>query len=149
MNVLLDQKAPGLAKRLTLLPVEARRSILARACLIAGEYVVGLEPAVRDLLNSLKTNRLLSENEVAKAVSLAEAADAKYLELRAQGAEKDKDGVLKFFSEARLLTAMSTGFGGTSPQDSADAVYELCKTCDDPSALIRSIESDIDSISAR
>jgi hypothetical protein len=147
MNVLLDQDAPRLAKKLASLPLEARRSILARACLIAGENVVDLEPAARDLLDRLKTNRLLSEDEVAKAVSLAEAADAKYLELRAQGVDKDR--VLTFFSEARLLTALSIGFGGASPQDSADAVYELCKTCDDPSALVRSIESDIDSMSAK
>lgn len=147
MNVLPDQETPGLAKRLALLPVEARRNVLARACLIACEYVVDLEPAVGDLLDSLKTNRVLSEDEVAKAASLAEAADAKYLELQAQGADHDK--VLRFFSEARLLTAISVGFGRASPQDSADAVYELCKTCDDPSALIRSIESDIDSVSAK
>jgi hypothetical protein len=147
MNAPLDQEAPGLAKKLASLSFEARRSILAGACLIAGEYVVDLEPAVRGLLDSLKTNRLLSEDEVAKAVSLAEGADAKYLELHAQGADKDR--VLNSFSQARLLTAMSIGFGGTSPRDSADAVYELCKTCDDPSAIVRSIESDIDSMQAK
>jgi hypothetical protein len=147
MNALLDQEAPGLAKKLASLSLEARRNILARACLIAGEYLIDLKPAVRDLLNNLKTNRLLSEDEVAQAVSLAEAADAKYLELLAERADKNR--ALKFFSEARLLMAVSTGLRGTSPQDCADAVYELCKTCDDPSALIRSIESDIDSMLAK
>jgi hypothetical protein len=147
MHALLDQEAPGLAKKLESLSPDVRRSVLTNACVYASACLSDPEVPVRGLLESLKKHGTLSKGEVAKASSLAEAADAKYADLQDRGA--DQEEVLKSFSEARLLSAMAIGFGGTSPKDSADAVYELCKTCDDPSGLIRSIEANIDTQSAQ
>jgi hypothetical protein len=142
MHALLDQEAPGLAKKLESLSPEAWRKILARACLRANERLVDLGDAARNLLQSLRVHGVLSGDEVKESLSLAEAADAKYLALQEQNADQNR--ILKFFSEARLLTAMAIGFGGAQPKHSADAVYELLKTVDDPSDLIRVIESDVD-----
>lgn len=141
MDVLLDQEAPGLAKKLQSLPLEIRRNILARACLAASECLTDLEPSVQRLLRSLNTSHLLSPDDITKAKSLAEAADGAYLELQGRG--KDNGKALKFFSEARLLNAMVTGFGGVLPKDTTDAVYEICKVCDDATRVIGVIESDV------
>ena len=100
-----------------------------------------LEPPVQRLLRSLKTNQLLSPDDVTQAKSLAEGADGAYLELQDRGTDHGK--ALKFFSEARLLDAMATGFGGASPKDTTDAVYEICKVCDDATRVVRLIESDV------
>jgi len=45
----------------------------------------------------------------------------------------------------RFLTAMAIGFSGTRPEDYADALYELFKTRDDPSQLIKAVESGVHS----
>ena len=139
-NVLLDQDAPGLADKLELLPLEVRRNIITRACLAASEYLTDLEPAVQNLLRSLDANQVLSPDEVTEARRLADAADAAYLELD-QAADYDK--ALKFFSEARLLSAMALCFGREAPRDATEAIYEICKTCDDATRLVRLIESDV------
>lgn len=139
-NVLLDQDAPGLADKLELLPLEVRRNILTQACLAASECLTGLEPPVQNLLRSLEANRVLTPNEVTEARRLADTADAAYLELD-QAADHDK--ALKFFSEARLLSAMALCFGRAAPRDTTEGVYEICKTCDDATNLIRLIESGV------
>ena len=141
-NVLLDQDAPGLADKLELLPLEVRRNIITQACLVASDCLTDLEPAVQNLLRSLEANQVLSPDEVTEARRLADAADAAYLELD-QAADHDK--ALKIFSVARLLSAMALCFGREAPRDATEAVYEICKTCDDATRLIRLIESDVSS----
>jgi len=69
MDVLLDQEVPGLAKKLESLPLEIRRNILARACLAASECLTDLEPPVQRLLRSLKTNQLLSPDDVTQPMA--------------------------------------------------------------------------------
>ena len=139
-NVLLDQDAPGLADKLELLPRDVRRNILTQACLAASECLTDLKPPIQKLLRSLEANQVLSADEVREARRLADTADAAYLELD-QAAEHDK--ALKFFSEARLLSAMALCFGREAPRDATEAVYEICKTCDDATRLIRLIESEV------
>jgi hypothetical protein len=141
-NVLLDQDAPGLAEKLELLPLAVRRNILTRACLAASECLTDLGPLVQNLLRSLEANRVLSPDEATEARRLADTADAAYLKLD-QAADHGK--ALKFFSEARLLSAMALGFGRAAPRDATQAVYEICKTCDDATKLVRLIESDVHS----
>jgi hypothetical protein len=140
LNVLRDQDAAGLAEKLESLPLAVRRNILARACLAASECLTDLGPLVQNLLRSLEANRVLSPDEATEAKRLADAADAAYLESD-QAADHDK--ALKFFSEARLLNAMALGFGQAEPRDAPQAVYEICKTCDDATRLVRLIESDV------
>jgi hypothetical protein len=106
-----------------------------------------LDGSAANLLESLRIHGTLSEAEVRTAASLAEAADAKYSEL--QKLDADPTEILKWFSTARLLTAMAVGFRGTQTKDGADALYELSKTCDDPSELIKAVESDVHFASKR
>jgi hypothetical protein len=82
---------------------------------------------IRRLLQAVETNGGLSKDEIAQAQSMAEVADAKYLDLQERSTEQHHSLVL--FSEARFLTAMAVGFAERSAKNCADAIYELCKTC--------------------
>lgn len=137
----LDQEAPGLAGRLKSLPPEARREVVARGCQLAAGRLADLGPEVRDLLGAISASGALSDAQVAEAGALAEAADGRYSELQEEGAPEQE--WLAWFSKARLLTAISAGFGGADWGDAADAVYELCSTSDDPSELIALVESEV------
>lgn len=143
MHALLDQEAPGLADRLRPLSSKTRRNILAEACILVGETLGDLEEAVQLLLDTLRSHKDLSGEQIASAASLTEAADNRYFQLQEQNVPESE--WLHWFHKARLLEAMSIGFGEPTPEDTADAVYVLCKTCDDPSKLIKSIEANIDS----
>ncbi len=143
----LDQEAPGLADRLQSLSSATRRSILASACLFVGEKLAASDPALRPLLAALRSHSDLDPGQIACAARLAEAADNRYLELREKNASQIE--WRHWFQKARLLMAMSVPFGEPSPKDTARAVYELCYTCDDPSEIIRSIESKIASFAKR
>lgn len=145
MSELVDHEVPGLTKKLQAISSAERQDIVAKACLAATECLNELEPSVDELVKSLRLRRILSADEAARAISLAERADAKYLNVQSQSADQPK--ALAFFSQARLLTAMGIGFRGTSWQDCADAIYELCKVCDDPSEVVRAVKTAIDSIS--
>ncbi len=138
----LDQEAKGLAWKLRSLSLENRRHILAEAFKLASETITGLEPAVHVLLKAISDSNMLSETQVAEAKSLAETADERYLNLQEEQAPESE--WLNWFSTARLLTAIAKGFGGSSWNDMADAVYELSKTRDDPSEIITFIESRIE-----
>lgn len=139
---ILDREAPGLAEKIGALSAEASKTVLVNACLLVSEGLAVLEPSVRGLLDSLKKNGSLLPDEVAVARTLAEAADSNYLTLQRQSTREVQ--AISAFSTARLLTAMSIGFSGTTTESVADAVYELCNTYDDPSPLIRSVRSDIE-----
>jgi hypothetical protein len=142
MNSLLEQDAPGLTKKLQSLSLERRRKILASACLSASISLNSKDDEILAILKALKTRWELNRDEIMQATRRAEIADSRYLERQSVGSGEQER--LDLFSEARLMTAISIGFGGTSPKDTSDAIYELCKTCDDPSEIIRSVESDVD-----
>ncbi|HEV8486393.1 MAG TPA: hypothetical protein VGV87_22810 [Blastocatellia bacterium] len=137
----LDQEAEGLANRLRSLTLEERRRVLAKSCLLACETIFALEPAVLDLLNSISVENAISQNQIVWATSLAHAADEEYITLRERGASEAE--WLNSFAKARLLTAIAGGFSGNLWTDTADAIYELCKTRDDPSSIINLVESEI------
>jgi hypothetical protein len=141
---ILDQEAQGLADKLRPLSLGERRRILSSACQLASQTVRSVEPRVRELLQAASTN-VLSPAQIAEAKSLADLADEQYLTLQNQEAQEAE--WLNWFSKARLLTAISIGFAGYSWNETADAVYELCKTRDDPSEIISLIESEIKALS--
>jgi hypothetical protein len=144
MHPLLETEAPGLAIKLEALSPTVWRQIFSRACLQASDHLAELGESSRELLQSLRIHGFLSPIEVTTAISLAEAADAKYFERNEHNAGQAEK--MKWFSEARLLTAMAVGFRGTQSGDSAQALYELFKTCDEPSELIKIVESDVNSV---
>ena len=72
--------------------------------------------------------------------SLADDADDIYLQLQEAG---DVEKSLSYFTKARLLTAVVKAFEGRTLEGSADVVYELCKTQNDPSDLVAFVESEI------
>lgn len=96
---------------------------------------------IKELVERATTHRGLAIADIELARSMAEAAAEEYLGF--QEAE-DMTLPLKRFSEARLLTALATGFGAASVGDAADAAYELCKATDDPTAVIQAIEGAIE-----
>jgi hypothetical protein len=140
VHTLLEQEAPGLFRRLERLSPAGRRSAIAEGSVAVAQALPELPSSLRRLVELLSTNGELSSGEVASARSLAEAADEEYFLLQDQG---DQRLALKRFSEARLLTALTSGFGELSVHDCADAVYELCKATDDPSLAIGAIEAAI------
>lgn len=139
---ILDQEAPGLADRLRSLDSQVSREILVRACIFASETLGEPEARVHSLLNDLRNNKMLTSLQAVEAASLAEAADSKYFALQREGASVEEWS--KWFSLARLLTAISISFREMPHCDAADAVYELCHTQDDASALINLIQSDVE-----
>lgn len=140
---LLDHEAADLSRKLESLSSEARRRVLANACIAAAEPLQITERRIAELLASLRSGGELSRQQASAALSLSEEADDEYLALQAQGATVAEYS--KPFSLARLLRGMAVAFGATPGEGAADAVYELTKTQSDPSAIIKSIESDIES----
>ena len=131
----------GLSRKLELLSAEERRRVIAASGLAVVKSLGDMPVPIRQLVERAHSACELSPQDVETARFLADAADEEYLDLQDRGEEQL---ALKRFSEARLLTALATGFGGASANDSAEAIYELCKATDDPSIVINSIEAAVD-----
>jgi hypothetical protein len=95
----------------------------------------------------LRSRGDLSRELAVAAASASEAADEKYVALMSQSAAADDS--LRLFSLARLLRGIGIAFGAVAGEDVADAVYELTRTVEDPSAILRSIRSDIDGLTRK
>lgn len=109
---ILNNEAEGIAERLEFLTPERRRSIVADACKLAGEGLGSVEPEIQDILTTVYETHSLSESQIEEAGSLADAADDRYFTLQEEGMP---EGVrVGWFSKARLLGALATGFEGTS-----------------------------------
>lgn len=117
--------------------VAGRRNAIAAGSATVAQALPQLPPATRHLVELLASNHGPSPEDAASARSLAEAADEEYFALQEQG---DDRSALARFSEARLLTALASGFGEPSAQECADAIYELCKATDDPAIVIHATE---------
>lgn len=141
MHVLLDSEAPGLAEKVISLPRDQWRSILVRACLMIASQTHGLSLPILELLEKLRVQNLLSLADIVRAGTQAQAADSKYFELQSEAAP----GALKWFSEARLLTAIAIGFDDRRSDSSPEALYELTKASDNPAQLLRTVQSDVES----
>ena len=141
MYTLLEQELPGLARKLNGLSLERQYQALRAGCLFVGKCLDQPEASIQELLDKLSANWTPSPDDAKKAASLAEAADEEYLELQAQSTEQEKS--LNLFSKARFLTAVSILFGSPSRQSVLDGIYEVLKSCSDPSKLIQSIEESI------
>lgn len=141
VHTLLEQEAPGLARKLESLSLDRQYQVLRMGCLFAGRCLDQPEAPIRDLLERLAADKTPSPDYAKKAASLAEAADQEYLELQAQSTEQER--ILNLFSKARLLTALSIVFGSPSRESVLDGIYEVLKSCSDLSKLIQSIEESI------
>ena len=143
MHVLLDSKAPGFAEKIISLPFSQWRDILVRACLTIGNQTPELNPSTLELLEKLRVQKFLSAADIKRANSEAQTADGKYLQLQSGGG--GNADVLKWFSEARLLTAIAVGFEGSSSNCGPEAIYELTKASDNPSEFIRIVRNEVES----
>ncbi|MCP3939446.1 MAG: hypothetical protein GY708_29215 [Actinomycetia bacterium] len=136
MRTLLDQEAPGIFNRLESASQEERRRAIVVACSAVANSLSGLQPEIRRLVQSLVDRGGLSQQDLDIAHSLAQKADDEYFDLQ----ERGKDELaLQRFSEARLLTAITTDLTSASLASSAEAVYELCMVFDDPSIVVASL----------
>lgn len=138
----LEQEAPDLGRKLESLSPEARQRVLANALIHAAEPLATTDRRIAELLSALRSRGELSQEEARTAISLSQEADEKYLALQSRGAPSSEYS--KPFSLARLLRSMGVAFGAVPAEGAADAVYELAKTQDDPSEIIKYIESDVD-----
>lgn len=142
---ILDQEAPGLAKRLRAVPPALQHRIVTRVSLVTAQKLANLQKTTSDVLDELRSQGKLSSERAKSVMALSEAADDEYFDLQEQGAPEEEWS--RRFSEARLLRGIAVGFGASPQEDIADAVYELIKALDDPAATLQSIESElVDSI---
>lgn len=141
---ILDQEANGLAEKLQLLSLEQQRTIVTKGCNLVSQSMTNLQPATRYFLELATADKSLTISQIEETKLLADSADERYFILQEEGASETE--WLNWFSEARLLTAIADGLGGTSWQDAADAIYELCKAWDDPSPIIAFIESEVKAV---
>ena len=142
MHSILDQEMPGLSARLASLSADARQRVVSKACRVVAESLDDLDDNVHAIVDRLTANTLLTTSDLATVQELAESADAKYLELQ----ERDQGAALEAYSAARFLTAVSAGCRAATAENACEAIYELSKAVDDTSALIKSIESEIEAI---
>jgi hypothetical protein len=140
---ILDTEAKGLVEKLALLSPAHRQQIVSRSCLFAAQNIEGLEPDVRSWLDSIDRRTFLPDETITELKQKAEEADDAYFQAQEEG---DFEKSQNYFSTARLLTAIVDNHGDSSLETAADAVYELCKTQDDPSAIIKFVESEIDAV---
>lgn len=137
----MDENAPVLAKRLRTLKPEVRRSILAKACVFSAGHMGEVDPAVAVLLKAVQSEGQLSPEQVATALSLADAAKKRSFQLEEEDAPRHV--WLKPFSEARLLIALATVFDPPADQDEASAIYELLTSQEHGSVLGDFLEGEI------
>jgi hypothetical protein len=141
---ILDDEAKGLAEKLQLLPFEQRKQIIARTCIAASQDIINVEPKIQNLLTTINAYNSLSKSQLEEAKLLADYADEQYFLLQEKGTT-DSDW-LNWFSKARLLTAIAIGFESSSWKNTADAIYELCKTTDNPSKIVSIVELEIEKL---
>ncbi|HEV8379259.1 MAG TPA: hypothetical protein VGP99_10445 [Tepidisphaeraceae bacterium] len=143
---ILDQDSPGLATKIEALPLSQRRNLVAVGLRVAMQPFGNLEPSISSLVQTAIENKALSEAQVAEARLLEEWADDKYFSLRADGVAEAI--WLEWYYKSRLVAGVVSGFGGTSWSETADALYELCLTRDDPSDILEAVWSVVESAGA-
>lgn len=139
---ILDHECEGLADKLAALSLDVRRRIISEACVLAASSIADIGPETQELLATIKYSRLLRVSQIRSAELMAIESDRRYFDLEEEGAPPTES--LTWFSKARLLTAIRSGFGDTSWESSADAIYELSKTTDDPSDLFAFVVAEIE-----
>jgi polyhydroxyalkanoate synthesis regulator phasin len=138
---ILDQDAPGLAKRLRAIGPELQQRIVTRASLVTAKKLVSLHKTTSEVLDELQLKGKLSPERAKSVMNLSEKADDEYFDLKEQGVPEEEWN--RLFSEARLLRGIAVGFGASPQEDIADAVYELIKALDNPAATLQLIESEL------
>ena len=133
---ILETEAKGLFDAMRSLPPTIRRQIVIKAC----QRIITSEPELQDLFSDIDLNAALPDQTINALSSFAEKADDIYLRLQEAG---DVEKSLSYFTKARLLNAVVKAFEGRTLEGSADVVYELCKTQNDPSELVAIVESEI------
>jgi hypothetical protein len=138
MTSLLDDEVPGLSARLESMSSNTRQEALVASCLAVADDIPKLPPIARQLVDNLRESGVVSESDSSAALRLAEEFDEEYFRVEASG--EDPSGAMRLFSTARLLTAIGKVVQGVSLSDASDALYELCKACEDPAVVARAIE---------
>src|SRR5581483_10355845 len=144
---ILDQQAPGVARRLRSLSVDQRRRIVARACELVSQSIGDLDRPLRELLGTIRSECALSAGDVEEARSLAEQADESYFSLKEEGAEESL--WMRCFARARLLTGIAFAFGGENWKDAADGLYELFACREDATELLELVQFELDAAGAK
>ena len=145
---ILEVDNPEIAHRLRKVDGSQQRRLVARCCLrLWRSEPIGpiVDPevikCVERILEAAATTNSFSADQLRTVDRLANEIDDEYLRL--QEAEATAETWLRVFSIARLLTALSAGFGAESWKNLADAIYELSKVGDDESETLMVIRQEI------
>lgn len=146
MNI-LDQKAPGLSKQLSILSSDQRRRVVAKVCKIVSESVSELEPRLKALIQLAADTNVLSTDQVKELRLYAENADKRYFSLQEEGVDKRVWKI--WFAKARLATALADGFVSEDWEATAQAVYETCFIEDTEESAINLVRLEIERLNTR
>lgn len=141
MIMRLEEVEKSLVEKLKVANEEQRRSAVKVACELAFQACPVDVPIVVESLKQLCLGNKLTAEQVSRLDVLAAQLDEQYFDLQEslnEGQGLDVK-VLRLFSQARVVSALSLAGGDDSLMTATEAIYEASSVVDDRVYIFRSV----------
>lgn len=141
MIMRLEEVEKGLVEKLKVASEKQRRSAVKVACELAFQACPVDGPIVVESLKQLCLGSKLTAEQVSGLDNLAAQLDEQYFDLQdSQNEGQNLDAeVLRLFSQARVVSALSLAGGEDSLMTAAEAIYEASSAVDDRVYIFKSV----------
>jgi len=143
MNTRLETVAKNLAARLEASNSEQQRKASIIACEFALQAISLEIPIISESLGQLRQNKRLSQERIDELNNLVAQLDGRYFDIQSK-AEDDvalQAEMIRLFSQARAVSALSFAGGEEALVAAMESVYEASMVFDDYSKLFSIVEN--------
>ena len=138
----LESVAINLAENLKQATPTQQRSAMIAACKLAYQNAQLESLVARNVLEQLAANKPFSKEQIIELEMLVEYLDNKYFSLQKnnQGNESSKHESLKFFTQARAISALLFATNLNTLIGANESIYEASMTLDDNSIIFQAAQ---------
>jgi hypothetical protein len=131
MNTRLETIAKDLAEKLEMSDSGIQRKASIAACELALQAASLEAPIISESLEQLRQNKQLTQKRIAELSDLSAQLDERYFNTQNNAALQTK--ALRFFSQARAVSALSFAGGEDALVAAMESIYEASMVFDDNS----------------
>jgi len=145
MNIRLETVAENLAAKLEAASSEQQRKASVVACELALQATSLNMPIVSESLEQLRKNGKLSQERIAELNDLVAQLDGRYFDIqdKAESNAALETEALRFFSQARVVSALSFAGGENALVAAKESIYEASMSFDDNSGFLAVVENSL------
>ncbi|MDO3617321.1 hypothetical protein Q3O97_15830 [Ralstonia pseudosolanacearum] len=139
----LETIALHVAEQIRTASPEQQHAAAVLACRLALEATSFNEALTSQALLALVEHRALPDGQAVKLSKLAQELDDRYFDLQdlADSGPEQQQQALRFFGQARAVSALLLAHGPDPLEAAMEAVYEATATMDDPATILDSVLS--------